>query len=186
MKSVSIIGVGLTQFDEHWERSFRELIAEAGIKALQDAALEGKDIRHRLFNQRKELIFIRKALLQNKDIIVKLNNDVFKDKKNSDKLYDLQTNIQQQVETAALIQDRLSEIMNLSLTTLSNKLNETMKTFTIFAILLMFPTLIAGIYGMNFRFMPELSWPYGYAFALGLMVLSVLGITFYFRKRKWW
>jgi acetyl-CoA C-acetyltransferase len=44
MRSVSIIGVGLTQFGEHWERSFRELIAEAGIKALADSGLEGKDI----------------------------------------------------------------------------------------------------------------------------------------------
>src|SRR3989338_4101969 len=45
MRSVSIIGAGLTEFGEHWERSFRELIAEAGIKAIQDSGIEGKDIQ---------------------------------------------------------------------------------------------------------------------------------------------
>jgi magnesium transporter len=45
---------------------------------------------------------------------------------------------------------------------------------------------IAGIYGMNFRYMPELNWHYGYLFALGIMAALILGMLFYFRKKGWW
>lgn len=177
---LELLGAVVNEFDVSME------LLVAQLDNLEAEALEGHDIRHHLFGQRKQLIFVRKALLGNKEVIVKLNNQIINDKTNTDRLYDLQTNIQQQVETAALVQERLSEIMNLSLTTLSNKLNETMKTFTIFALLFMCPTLIAGIYGMNFRFMPELTWPYGYAFSLGLMALSITGLVFYFKKKGWW
>jgi magnesium transporter len=49
----------------------------------------------------------------------------------------------------------------------------------------MMPTLIAGIYGMNFHFMPELSWPFGYAAALLLMLVASIGAYLYFRARDW-
>jgi len=155
------------------------------LDEMEKDALDGIDIRKKLFTQKKHLIYIRKALLGNKELITKLNLNFFTDKNNTDKLYDLHTTVLQQVDTAALIQERLSEITNISLTTLSNKLNETMKTFTIFALILMFPTLISGIYGMNFKFMPELNWRYGYPFAILLMILSVIMFTIFFRKKKW-
>ena len=51
--------------------------------------------------------------------------------------------------------------------------------------MLMCDALIAGIYGMNFEFMPELHWRYGYPFALGLMVMVSVGLVVYLRRRKW-
>jgi len=59
------------------------------------------------------------------------------------------------------------------------------KRLTAFTVLLMVPTLLAGIYGMNFDFMPELSWPWGYPAALGLMAASVIGLGIFFRSRDW-
>ena len=50
----------------------------------------------------------------------------------------------------------------------------------------MVPTLIAGIYGMNFDFMPELSWTLGYPLALGVMALSLVALFIYFRRIGWW
>jgi magnesium transporter len=66
-----------------------------------------------------------------------------------------------------------------------NSLNVIVKRLTAFTVLLMVPTLIAGVYGMNFDFMPELRWPLGYPIALGLMAASIIGLGIYFRSRDW-
>ncbi len=63
--------------------------------------------------------------------------------------------------------------------------NQIIKLFSVAAVMLMPPTLIASIYGMNFKHMPELSWLFGYPFALGLMVLSALAFYTYFRRKGW-
>lgn len=151
---------------------------------LEQKALLGEDIRHDLFSMRKHLIFIRKALRGNKDVLFTLKESILNQDYQNDFL-DIKANMVQQLETAALIQERLSEIVNISLTTLSNKLNEIMKTFTVLSLFVMFPTLIAGVYGMNFRFMPEINWKYGYFFAFALMGISVLIIRIYFKKKGW-
>jgi magnesium transporter len=67
----------------------------------------------------------------------------------------------------------------------SNNLNVVVKRLTAFTVILMVPTLIAGIYGMNFDVMPELEWPFGYAFALALMACSMLAAYLFFRARDW-
>jgi magnesium transporter len=64
-------------------------------------------------------------------------------------------------------------------------MNQIMKRLTSISTVLMSATLVAGIYGMNFDFMPELKWRFGYIFALGWMLLIGLGLYFYLRKVKW-
>jgi magnesium transporter len=83
------------------------------------------------------------------------------------------------------LRDILSSALEASLAVISNRLNEVAKTVTAWGAIILVPTLIAGIYGMNFRHMPELDWLLGYPFALGLMLL--LGFTLFraFRKRGW-
>jgi len=68
---------------------------------------------------------------------------------------------------------------------ISNKLNEIMKTLAIIATIILPPTLVASIYGMNFQFMPELSWKYGYLWALGLMGAIGFGIYYFFKRKGW-
>ena len=63
--------------------------------------------------------------------------------------------------------------------------NRVIKIFTVATVAFMPPTLIASIYGMNFRFIPEIQWDYGYAFAILLMILSSAGTLFYFKKKNW-
>jgi magnesium transporter len=63
--------------------------------------------------------------------------------------------------------------------------NDTMKRLAAYGALVAVPTLIAGIYGMNFDFMPELRWTFGYPFALGLMVVIGAALVAFFRWRKW-
>ena len=63
--------------------------------------------------------------------------------------------------------------------------NKIIKIFTIVSVIFLPPTLVASMYGMNFDFMPELHWRYGYLWAIGLMVLFVLFILWYFKHKKW-
>jgi len=65
------------------------------------------------------------------------------------------------------------------------RLNAIMKVLTLIATIFIPLTFIAGIYGMNFEFMPELKWRLGYPLALGLMALVAVGMLVYFRRRKW-
>ena len=88
-------------------------------------------------------------------------------------------------ETADSYRDLLSGTLDAHISMISHRLNEVMKVLTIFATLMLPLTFIAGVYGMNFDFMPELHWKHGYLFAWGLMVVVASGLLMYFRRRGW-
>jgi len=88
-------------------------------------------------------------------------------------------------EEIDMLRDLLSTAVEAQATVTSNQLNQTLRMMTSWSIILMSLTLIAGIYGMNFVHMPELSWPYGYALSLGLMVVVGGALVLFFRGRRW-
>ncbi|MBN1769910.1 MAG: magnesium/cobalt transporter CorA [Deltaproteobacteria bacterium] len=93
-------------------------------------------------------------------------------------------------DLAESYRDLLGGVLDAYLSTASNRLNEVMKFLTLITTVMMPMTCIAGVYGMNFDReqagnMPELGWPYGYLFALGLMALVGVGMLLYFRIRRW-
>ena len=81
--------------------------------------------------------------------------------------------------------DLVSGTLDAYLSVQSNRMNEIMKTLTVISTVMLPITFIAGVYGMNFEFMPELHWRWGYAYALGLMALVTLGTLMYFRRKGW-
>ena len=81
--------------------------------------------------------------------------------------------------------DALTGLADIHLSTVSNKLNEVMKKMTVISTVLMTAGLIAGIYGMNFKRMPELDWQYGYPFSIGLMLVSGAIVLILFKKQNW-
>ena len=91
----------------------------------------------------------------------------------------------QVMESIEATRDMLSSLFDIYLSSVSNKMNEVMKVLTIIATIFIPMTFIAGIYGMNFVYMPELSWPWGYALAWFLM-LCVGGLLLTFFKLKKW
>ena len=83
------------------------------------------------------------------------------------------------------IRDLLTSALEAQLSQISNRMNQVMKSLTSWGAIILVPTLIAGIYGMNFRGMPELHWAIGYPLALGLMVASAVGLYLVFRRKGW-
>ena len=81
--------------------------------------------------------------------------------------------------------ERLDYLQNLFLNYMSMEQNKVIKIFTVMSVIFLPPTLIASIYGMNFRFLPELEWKFGYPLALGLIVLSAILPIYIFKKRGW-
>jgi magnesium transporter len=85
----------------------------------------------------------------------------------------------------AFLFDKINFLMDATVGFININQNKIIKIFSVASVALLPPTLIASIYGMNFRFMPELDWAVGYPFALGLMLCSALVPMWYFRKRGW-
>jgi magnesium transporter len=91
----------------------------------------------------------------------------------------------QVAETIETYRDMLFEMLDIYLTGISNRMNEVMKVLTVIATLFMPLTFIAGVYGMNFRYMPELEWRWGYLTVWGVMAVVAGCMMVYFRSRKW-
>ena len=98
---------------------------------------------------------------------------------------DLYDHTIQVVETTESFRDLLSGMADMYLSSVSNRMNEVMKVLTIIATIFIPLTFIAGIYGMNFQYMPELKWPWGYPLVLGIMAAVIGTMLFYFRRKNW-
>ena len=98
---------------------------------------------------------------------------------------DVSDHITRLADTLDLYRDQLSTIMDANLSVVSNDLNKVMRTLTAMSIILMFDSLLAGIYGMNFENMPELKWYYGYFGLLAFMAVVSILLLLYFRRLKW-
>ncbi len=85
----------------------------------------------------------------------------------------------------AFLFDKINFLMDATVGFININQNKIIKIFSVASVALLPPTLIASVYGMNFRFMPELEWEFGYVYVIALMVLSAVGPMLYFRKRGW-
>ncbi len=100
-------------------------------------------------------------------------------------LRDIAEQIAQLCETAENSRETVADLADLYMTLMSNSTNEVMKTLTLVSTVFIPITFIVGLYGMNFRYMPELSWRYGYPLCLAVMGLIAAGMILYFRRKKW-
>ncbi|MFC1570610.1 magnesium/cobalt transporter CorA [Candidatus Omnitrophota bacterium] len=91
----------------------------------------------------------------------------------------------QVIDTVEAFRDMISGILDIYLSSISNRMNEVMKVLTIFAALFIPLTFIAGVYGMNFKYMPELEWHWAYFAVLGLMAATAGALLMFFKRKKW-
>ena len=113
------------------------------------------------------------------------SDDAFLDKTTSVYLRDVYDHTVQILDTTEIYREMLSGMLEIYLSSVNNRMNEVMKVLTIIATLFIPLTFVTGLYGMNFRFMPELDWPYGYPLVLSLMLFSAICMIYYFKQKKW-
>ncbi len=89
------------------------------------------------------------------------------------------------MDTVDTYRDILSGMFDIYLSSISNRLNEVMKVLTIISTIFIPLTFIAGVYGMNFEFMPELKWRYGYFLIWGVMISAAIVMLYMFHRKKW-
>ena len=99
--------------------------------------------------------------------------------------HDLFDNTLRLTELVDTNRDALTGLLDIHLSTVSNNLNQVMKKMTVISTVLMSSALIAGIYGMNFKDIPELNWAHGYPYSIGLMIVSSAGILWLFKRQDW-
>ncbi len=140
-----------------------------------------------VFRIKRDLLNARRVVAPERDVLnVLIRREVPIFERNTIQyLQDVYDHVIRVTDSIDNYRDLLSGTLDAFLSVQSNRLNQVVRTLTVTSIVLMSVTLVAGIYGMNFDFMPELHWRYGYAWALGLMVAISGGLILFFRRIKW-
>ena len=159
------------------------------IEDIEEEVLEKAEpaVMEKINAFRREMNFLRKSVRPAREAIIqlsKLDSDLINDQ-TVPFLKDLQDLITQASEAIDTYRDMLSDQLNLYNSVVGNRMNDIMKVLTIFAAIFIPLTFIAGIYGTNFEYLPELKFKYSYFFFWGIL-LSVAGVMLlYFKKKKW-
>ncbi|WP_462271906.1 magnesium/cobalt transporter CorA [Methanohalophilus sp.] len=166
----------LEDIGEEIERLEDELIKEPAPGTLQGI--------HEL---KREMIVLRRSLWPLREIIISLQRDESGLIRESTGIYlrDLYDHSIQVIETVETYREMLSGMLDLYISTVSNRMNEVMKVLTIIATIFIPLTFIAGIYGMNFEYMPELKWEWGYPAVVIFMATMAVIMLYYFKKKTW-
>jgi len=160
------------------------------IEELEDRILAGGRSAHTLrsiLGLKRDLLELRRSLAPQRDVAnALLRRDLpLVDDASAPYFQDLYDHLVRVLDQLDLQRDLLASALDANLSVTSNNLNAVMKRLTAFTVILMVPTLLAGIYGMNFHFMPELSWPLGYPFALAVMAAAMIGAAVFFKRNDW-
>ncbi len=160
------------------------------LELLEEALLENprSESLHRIHELKRETIYLRKQIWPLRDTINSLSRDesTFISEPTRIFMRDIHDHTVQIIEIIESYRDILAGLIDLYLSGISNKMNEVMKVLTIIATIFIPITFVAGVYGMNFKNMPELDWRWGYAGAWGIMLGSVVMMVGYFKKKNWW
>jgi magnesium transporter len=160
------------------------------IEILEDRVLEGEadpESLREILHLKRRLLELRRVLAPMRDVANSLlRRDVDLVEPATMPYYqDLYDHLVRVLDQLDVYRDLLAAVLDARLSVVSNSLNAIMKRLTALTVVLMVPTLIAGIYGMNFVHMPELGWVLGYPFALALMGLAIAAAVLFFWRRGW-
>jgi magnesium transporter len=136
---------------------------------------------------KNELLILRKAVWPVRELVSGLQRSESPVMSRDTELYlrDVHDHTIQIIDTIETFRDMLSGMLDIYLSSASNRLNAVMKVLTIIATIFIPLTFLAGVYGMNFRHMPELEWRWGYPLIWLVMIVASVGMLAWFRRRKW-
>jgi magnesium transporter len=166
----------LEKLGERVEGLEEELITEPGQQTL-----------HEMHALKREMIYVRRSVWPLREVVsglervesplIKQSTGIF--------LRDVYDHTIQVIDTVETYRDMLSGMLDIYLSSVSNRMNQVMKVLTIIATIFIPLTFVAGIYGMNFRFMPEIEWRWGYFVVLGIMLAIGLLMVISFKRKRW-
>ena len=156
-----------------------DLLEHKATKSANENTLED------IFKTKKTLIYFHNALTANREVVTGIERGLVKDIKKVRKFRPLYDDIVQLIDMEATYREILTGTLDIYMSSVSNDMNKVMKKVTSYASLILVPTLISGVYGMNFEYIPGLNWEYGYFFAFSLMIVSVVLLYLYFEKKDW-
>lgn len=162
---------------------------EGSIELLEERAI---DVEDRAFigdlqRMKQNLLRIRRIiwpLRENLAMILHMETELLHEETRPF-FKDVHDGVIQTAETVEVYRELLAGAMEINLAAGSNRMNSVMKVLTIISTIFIPLTFIVGVYGMNFRFMPELDMPYAYPVTWGIMILVVIGMLLVFRRRRW-
>ncbi len=139
-----------------------------------------------IHNIERDTIYLRKSIWPLREVISNLERGESPLIQESTRIYlrDIYDHTIRVIDTIETLRDMTATMLNIYLSSLSNRMNEIMKTLTMFAAIFIPLTFIVGIYGMNFEFMPELKLRWGYPVLLLIMLIIGISLVIYFRKKK--
>lgn len=171
--------------------NYNYIISQIGekIESLEIHLLNNahENVLEEINNFKKEIIYLHKSIKPCREIVMellKLDSELL-----ADNVYvhfeDLENNLNQALESLESYREILSDQLMIYHTTISSKLNDIIKFLTVFSVIFIPLTFIAGVYGTNFDVLPELHYKYSYFIMLGFMLVLAVSMIFYFKKKKW-
>lgn len=176
-----------------------DIVVDNYYEILEDISEKIEELEERIFEQteekqlsevqtiKKTITNLRKTINPLKEMVsglIKSPSTLIHDH-TKDYFRDVQDHLIQLVDNLETYREWNAELKDIYLSSLSNKMNQIMKVLTIISTIFIPLTFIAGIYGMNFQYMPELSYPYAYPLVWGFMLIIFLVMIYYFRRKKW-
>ena len=160
------------------------------IEDFEDAIFSGnvsKNVNRDIQDLKREILRIRRAIFPLREVInrIEKHESPLIHPKTKTFYRDIYDHIIQVSENIEIYREMIWSLMDMYMTTISNKMNEVMKVLTIMASIFIPLTFIAGIYGMNFDYIPELHYKYSYFILWGVMIVMFLGMLYYFKRKKW-
>ncbi|MFX1273263.1 MAG: CorA family divalent cation transporter, partial [Promethearchaeota archaeon] len=141
----------------------------------------------RIYRLKRTVIALRRYIWPLREVVFALNRDDTELVTDATKVYlrDLYDHVIRVTDLAETYREGITGMLDIYLSTMSNKMNEVMKVLTVISTIFIPLTLMASIYGMNWIWMPELDFFYGYPVFLMVMLLITAILVFYFRRRGW-
>lgn len=172
---------------DHYMAIIEEYGDEINDQEVQLLDSTKKEMLKDLNLSKKEVNYLRRFARPLRDTILNFNKseNPLIDKKTRPFLKDLNDHITHVTETIEVYRETINDNLNTYHTHMTNKLNDVLKLLTIFSVVFIPLTFVAGIYGMNFENMPELHYKYGYYIVWGVMITLAVGMILYFKRKNW-
>jgi magnesium transporter len=159
------------------------------IEKIEESLLgePGPSMLNEIHNLKREMLYLRKAVWPLREVInliVRSESPLFKSVAILH-MRDIYDHTIQVIDTVEVLREMVASMLDIYISSMSYRMSEVMKVLTIIATIFIPLTFIAGVYGMNFKNMPEIEWPLGYPFALTIMLVVGLSLLAFFKRRNW-